>query len=396
MITNPINPTIHFEPILMNIATVLDDIDAFKRGLGNERLNLRPKYQRCEAWNKDFKEELIYSLVTHYPIGNFVFRKIQPTENYNATLEVADGQQRLETVHDLIRKGMELSPAMSRKIISENTEYFEYDLKNNLNSRSISIYKKFIKDKKANIKLTFSDFPSIIQTQILNYTLSIIEVTCSDEAIAQYFKFIQNQERLRAGEIINAMPESFLRDYLEKINNKELFLSKIKWNESRKEFDKIFYSMIGIFDQKLNFGTTDEAIINYVYGCESLSETVVEKTNRMIQAINDVTNSMVHNDYKFSKRLIKFFLLSAGLGIINYSNDPNTSFDLLCKVESKLPSFNSGDSASIEQEFGAYPQDIIDKYNLLFHLGRGSHVPKKTENSISVLRDVIEYEYNHR
>ena len=384
-----IYPKIKFQPTgLRTIVQVLDQIDAFKRGIGNERLNLRPSYQRGEAWEYDFKEKLVYSLITNYPIGNFIFRRVEPTIS-NATLEVVDGQQRLLTIYELVRGNMELSPSMSRQIITENMEYFEYDQINSTNNLSVREFKKYLKNDKANIKLSFKSLPSLIQTQILNYNLSVIEVTCSDEAITQYFRFIQNQERLRAGEIINSIPDTPLRKYLDSIEDKETFLSKIKWNESRKEFDKIFYSIIGVLEGKLNFGTTDNSIIEYVSKVESINESTDAAVNQMVQSINAVSKSEAKNNYKFSKRLIKFFFLASGYGTINFINNTEEMFDKLCLIESKLPSFNSGSQEAIKEAFPNTSDDIILKYRELFLLGRGSHSPKETKRVISIIGELL-------
>ena len=385
-----IYPKINFLPAgLKTIVMVLDQIDAFKRGIGNEKLNLRPSYQRGEAWEYEFKEKLVYSLITNYPIGNFIFRKVDPLVSDGATAEVVDGQQRLLTIYSLVRGNMELTPAMSRQIISENKEYFEYDVNNNLNPLCVREYNKYLKNEKANIKLCFKSLPSLIQAQILNYNLSVIEVTCSEEAITQYFRFIQNQERLRAGEIINAIPDTPLKHYLDLITNKEEFLQRIKWNESRKEFDKIFYSIIGVFEGKLNFGTTDNSIIEYVSKANSIDDDSNEAIMRMVDSINAVSLSRAKNEYKFSKRLIKFFFLSSGYGVIDFKNSPDVMFERLCFIESKLPNFNSGSQEQIDKAFEGFNDETISKYRELFLLGRGSHSPKETKKVISNLKDLL-------
>ena len=166
---------------------------------------------------------------------------------------------------------MELSSVLSRTIISEKEDFYKYDEEQGLNPSGVKIYKKFLSNPNLTVKLKFDLLPSLIQTQILNYNLSIIDIQrSSDEAVAQYFRFIQNQERLRAGEIINAIPNSPVSVYLDKINNREQFLKVIGWNEERKEFEKIFYSMIGIFDKKLLLGTTDKNIIDYIVDYKSI------------------------------------------------------------------------------------------------------------------------------
>lgn len=390
MASNVIYPKINFLPAsLKTVNGVLDTIDNFKRGFGNEKLNLRPSYQRGEAWDVDFQEKLVYSLITNYPIGNFIFRSFNGADGDSATSEVVDGQQRLLTIYKLVRGEMVLSPSISRQIISENIEYFEYDFKNNINPLCIREYKKFLKDEKSNIKLVFKSLPSLIQSQILGYNLSVIQVTCSDEAIRQYFRFIQNQERLRAGEIINSIPDTPLKDYLDLIEDRQLFLNKIRWNESRKEFEKIFYSIIGVFSNSLYFGMTDNSIIEFVSSVSELDDFTIECTERMVNAINSVTRSNACNKHKFSKRLIKFFFLASGYGVIDFSNNTDKLFEKMCSLEEKLPVFNSGSDEDIKTMFQGFSESDILKHRELFLLGRGSHSPKDTRRVISYLRDFI-------
>ena len=73
-------PIIQFSPAHSDtIAFTLDTINAYERKIGVNRLNLRPSYQRGEAWKTEYKEKLIYSLITNYPIGNFIVRKLEIT-----------------------------------------------------------------------------------------------------------------------------------------------------------------------------------------------------------------------------------------------------------------------------------------------------------------------------
>ena len=59
-------PIIQFSPAHSDtIAFTLDTIDAYERKIGVNRLNLRPSYQRGEAWKTEYKEKLIYSLITN-------------------------------------------------------------------------------------------------------------------------------------------------------------------------------------------------------------------------------------------------------------------------------------------------------------------------------------------
>ncbi len=384
-------PIIQFSPAHSDtIAFTLDTIDAYERKIGVNRLNLRPSYQRGEAWKTEYKEKLIYSLITNYPIGNFIVRKLEITNQ--ATAEVVDGQQRLLTIREFVQNGMELSSALSKTIISEKEDFYKYDEEQGLNPSGVKIYKKFLSNPNLSVKLKFDLLPSLIQTQILNYNLSIIDIQrSSDEAVAQYFRFIQNQERLRAGEIINAIPNSPVSVYLDKINNREQFLKVIGWNEERKEFEKIFYSMVGIFDKKLLLGTTDKNIIDYIVDYKSISQEAEDRVYKMIKSINYVS-TLNYNNLHFNKRLLKFFLLLSGYSKVDFSSKTQEKFVALCYINTRIAQFNSGDTKVIDTLFQGYPENIKDKYRNVFLLGRGSHSNEVMLNKISDLADLVEFE----
>lgn len=384
-------PVIQFSPAHSDtISITLESINAYNRGIGINRLNLRPKYQRGEAWKVEYKEKLIYSLITNYPIGNFIVRKLE--NDSNATAEVVDGQQRLLTIKEFVEDGMELSSELSKQIIKEKEDYFKYDLETNSEASSCKIYSRYMKNPQAYIKLSYKNLPTLIQSQIRNYNLSIIDILhSSDEAVAQYFRFIQNQERLRAGEIINAIPNSKAADYLDRINDRQRFLSVIGWKEERKEFDKIFYSMIGIFDKKLLLGTTDKNIIDYIVDFKGISPDTEIKVNAMIEAINFVS-ALNFNNIHFNKRLLKFFLLLAGYNKVNFAENTELKFATLCLINVKIAQFNSGDTELLKNMFINYPEIIQDKYRKVFLLGRGSHSNKVMLEKISDLADILEYE----
>lgn len=384
-------PIIQFSPAHSDtIAFTLDTIDAYERKIGVNRLNLRPSYQRGEAWKTEYKEKLIYSLITNYPIGNFIVRKLEITNQ--ATAEVVDGQQRLLTIREFVQNGMELSSVLSKTIISEKEDFYKYDEEQGLNPSGVKIYKKFLSNPNLSVKLKFDLLPSLIQTQILNYNLSIIDIQrSSDEAVAQYFRFIQNQERLRAGEIINAIPNSPVSVYLDKINNREQFLKVIGWNEERKEFEKIFYSMVGIFDKKLLLGTTDKNIIDYIVDYKSISQEAEDRVYKMIESINYVS-TLNYNNLHFNKRLLKFFLLLSGYSKVDFSSKTQEKFVALCYINTRIAQFNSGDTKVIDTLFQGYPENIKDKYRNVFLLGRGSHSNEVMLNKISDLADLVEFE----
>ncbi|MBN2619356.1 MAG: DUF262 domain-containing protein [Spirochaetales bacterium] len=390
MENTPLYPVIKFNTAHSEtISAILNQLDAFDRGLGNKRLNLRPTYQRGEAWDDDFKEKLVYSLVTNYPIGNFVFRTVSIENPKDPTHEVVDGQQRLIAVREFIRKDRSLSASMSRAIISENKAYYEFDKINNINDSAVKIYTRYLKNPNLSIRLQFKNLPTVIQQQILEHNLNIIDVEGSDEAISQYFRFIQNQERLRAGEIINSIPDSPLRYYLQSINKND-FIDKTGWKESRKEFDKIFYSMIGIFDGKLTLGTTDKAIIDFVVSTSETEEYYNKNVESMIRNINAIAATEMHNTRKLTKRALKFFFLIAGFELIDFTTEIGYKyFKYLLYIDSLIPVFNSSNQKQIDKKLAGFDETEINDLRKIFLLGRGSHSTTKVIEVLYSLANLI-------
>lgn len=70
---------------------------------------------------------------------------------------------------------------------------------------------------KGNVRLKFSDLPTTIQGNINSCNMPMTYTAdATDKQIREYFRFLQNQERLRAGEIINSMPATHLEAFAQK------------------------------------------------------------------------------------------------------------------------------------------------------------------------------------
>ena len=109
---------------------------------------------------------------------------------------------------------------------------------------------------------------------------------------------------------------------------KESFLDIIGFADDRKEFDKLFYSIIGLFDEKIPFGTTDKTIQDYAAKAET--PTIgLSRTNKMIEQINSILNSNIMSLCNTRKRFLKYLLLLCGLGYVDFSNDTSSKLNRL-------------------------------------------------------------------
>ena len=379
---------ISFENGNLPLQSLIARINALKNQIGRDKLDLCPKYQRGNVWGQEFKEKLIYSILVNYPIGSIIIRKLNTPNDKNADMEVVDGQQRLTAIYDFFNNNLELNHDISRKIVEENIEAYKYDEQNYPKENSVKILKKYNDGK--NFKIRYDNIPTTLQNSFKDYPAAIIYLTHqNNEVVAEYFRFVQNQERLRAGEIINSIPESKIEVYLQKLENKDGLLSVLRWTDTRKEFEKIFYSMIGIFDKKLNLGTQDNSILEYVSHFEKASDYAEECTCRMIDSLNAVSKLMPETIAgPFNKRLIKFLCLLSGFGFVDFTQNTEQLLSRLCCVNKRISVFSSAQKNAVENEFGK-DEKTQEKYRLVALVGKGSHAFNRVHERMEVLADLV-------
>lgn len=359
------------------ITSVLNDINTVNFG----GLDLQPTYQRGYVWSDDFKDKLIYSLVKQYPTGNISVRVLDAPNKKGARSEVVDGQQRLTTIRDFVANDYIIKSEWSRKIIEVIKDY--YDSANVSDPTVDKLVKRL--SNKGKIHLKYSDLPDVIKGNINSYNIPMTYIAdSSDEQVREYFRFLQNQERLRAGEIINSMPATNLEGFIDEIDNKERFLNIIGFDDSRAEFDKVFYSIIGLFDLKLSFGTTDKTIQNYA--AKAARPTIgLERTNNMVQQINNILLLEKPVLINTRKRFLKYLLLLAGLGYVDFSKDTEQKLMTLKAIDDKLSVFFSAKFDVIENEYKGYSQNVISEMQLIAILTKGGHSLARVENRMQML-----------
>lgn len=159
--------------------------------------------------------------------------------------------------------------------------------------------------------IKFKDFPDFIQQKFNSYNIAITYLSnCTDEEIREYFTYLQNQERLRAGEIINSVDYSYLETFLEKIDVDSL-LKIFKFKNNRDQFKRVFYSIVGLIDDKISFGVTDKVVIKYASECKGVSPITNDRISNLIKQINVINKNALNWEVPngFNVRALKFFIL---------------------------------------------------------------------------------------
>ncbi len=348
-------------------------------------LDLQPSYQRGYVWKDDFKDKLIYSIVKMYPTGNISVRVLNIPNAKGAKSEVVDGQQRLTTIRDFVEGKYVICSEWSKKIIEVIKDYYKNA---GVEDEYVNALVKKLKNK-SKVKLKYSDLPPIIQGNMSSYNIPMTYIAdASEQQIREYFRFLQNQERLRAGEIINSMPATTLEGFIGAINHKNLFLDIIGFLDDRSEFDKIFYSLIGLFDCKISFGTTDKTIQSYAANadCPTIG---LESTNRMVNQINAITNIEACIAKNTRKRYLKFLLLLSGLGYVDFSICTKAKLLRLKQIDDKLSVFFSAKVNVIEEEYKDYDEKVIEEHRYIALLTKGAHSLARVKNRMEILAHYV-------
>lgn len=379
---------INFNPAPMPLATIIGSIKNVNRG----GLDLQPDYQRDFVWNQDFKEKLIYSLIKRYPIGNISIRNLEELNNKNARSEVVDGQQRLTTIFNFVTgtkensyNNFKIGNEFARKIIEEIIDYAgDYP-----DTKLKRLKKKL--ESKGNISIKYDDLPDLVKADIDTYPLSISYISnATTQQISEYFRFLQNQEALRAGEILKSFPHTYLEKYLNKISNKMKLLEVLNYQDRRLEFDKLFYSIIGLFDRQIPLGSQDKNIKKYVFDKQDkLSENVEIYVYNMINNLNKIVElDEYRNNFIPTKRYLKLLLLLAAFNQIDFSN----SINILTKlqyIDKRLAKFSSVYENALLTAFKDN-KNLIEEYRKYAEICVRTHSLEKVTDTIKNLPKTIE------
>lgn len=363
------------------IQTIINQIKNVSKRDG---IDLQPPYQRGYIWGNEFKDKLIYSIIKGYPIGNISLRVRGDKNLKGAMQEVVDGQQRLTSVYKFITGEHDVQGECAKDIIKYVLEYMDSDFDSDTNLEKLR--RKL--NNKGKIRLKFIQLPELIKENIYSFNISITNITNStDEEISEYFRYLQNQERLRAGEIINSMPSSDLEKYINKIDDKEKLFGIFTFSNERKQFDRVFYSILGLLDGKIGFGVLDKAVLKYASDCEELTEEAQKKCNLLISQINEITRNsdIPYNFVKSNMRFMKFFLLTAALDLVDYSVDTKNKLLALHSINANLSAFSSAKAGEVEKAFFSYSSEVVEEHRLLALISRGGHSFKRVENRMKIL-----------
>ncbi len=229
-------------------------------------------YQREYVWNGiNIKSSLIKNILMNWPIGLMtLWEWTTSTEN-----DVIDGQQRIITIDNFKQNKFSLTANDYKEVIALR----EYDLniatlKDVKTKQMLSTIQKDIKNN--NLKpCKYKNLPSLLQKSFDSYTLNFNIISGLEknnkfhqDLMQNYFASIQNQERLRAGEIIYSMPDNPIFNIFDNeiIQNIEINLN---YNNIRNEIRKHIVMAFYVDNNKVRMGVPDRVILNKVSNLNS-------------------------------------------------------------------------------------------------------------------------------
>lgn len=376
------------------IAGLLSDIE-------DNIIDLEPKFQRRFVWNPNMQKELIYSVMLKNPIGTLTLWELSQDDK-----KITDGLQRLTTLKNFFKDEFYVDGKIAKIIIQINLPVIDRIIESNENSNEVRKAKKlkrlFIQK---NPKLYYSDFIEKMMQYFKDFEIPVMNIRyASENEIRDYFRRIQLQEKLKAGEIINSLDSNVLDDLMSKINNINLLKSRLGFGKDKRlEFEKVYYSLIGILEGKFALGVLDKKIIKYVeslderqeefYGNYSLQDKIT-KINNNFNSISelDIHIELGRSDLKFLifQCAYDFHGLKQKYGLLSIIK----AFDAVCNRFKAFYSYKSQEEA-LKDYFTPEMianEDLIKDYQSVAVLRKSSHKLDSFEEKMQTMRKLIEYE----
>jgi hypothetical protein len=320
-------------------------------------LDISPDYQRGYIWTDQYKDQLIFSIILNYPIGNIVINNLNEPNTKNARQELVDGKQRLTTILRFVECGN------VEQYIDGNDRWFK--LSSKISDQAKGIIKGIVGDSDpAGIakmerarRLSYKDLPASIQMNINAYSIPVYTMQAADPAqIRDYFKVLQNQEKLRAGEIINSLPDNPMSVYFSGLPAQR-FLENVNCQSfKRAELEKIYYSVLGMWFDKIQLNSADQKVIDFVANADGLSDEQIQVINNLDQGIVQIAEMPTAiQKTRISKRMVKLLFGMALHSPGYFSVNALSRAQQLCDLSAKLAAFNSSESDPVS--FAKYFSD---------------------------------------
>lgn len=380
--------------------------------LSDGKIEKNPSFQREYVWNTNMQRELIFSIAFGNPIGAVTLWRHY--HNNKDNIFVVDGLQRLTTIENYYNNEFYICGKHALGILNyyQNLILLAKDSKNESQKAKTLLMKM----SQNNPKLYFQDFIERMQIDFLSQEIAIINIhNSSEEDIRAYFLRIQNQEKLKAGEIINAIDSNVLEKILQEIKDPNTNNIKIKsdlgFNSDRNEFEKIYYSMIAILEGKLSLGAKDDQIVKYVEEIDKRVHEFENNTDLKALIANINLNLKDISDLNIKEHIgrtnLKFLIFLAAKNFYGLKSEYSIK-DIMqgfVSVCNRFKAFHSYDTRSEKLEIAFREFSSMDKerlentkkdYEQISMLRKGTHRLDKFEKRMQKLAELISMDIRYK
>ncbi|MCF6171435.1 MAG: DUF262 domain-containing protein [Bacteroidales bacterium] len=263
-----------------------------------EKINSQPDYQRGDVWNPKKKSLLIDSMLRGIDIPKIYLRKL---ENEAYLYEVADGQQRLNTIFGFIDNTVRL-PDFKDK---------------GLNLSVINGYK--VGGKTYN-----QDLPESLKQLYDNYpiTIAIVENATPDE-IRTLFGRLQEGISLVPAEKRNAII-SKIGKHIDNFSLNHLFFDNSKINPSRFKRQDYFSHVIALIAYNNSDDLKANLILKLYYDKNFKLSTVLQKKISVVldhmKEIDEISRNRIYKKFNFIDLFWLLFSEFDNYETINYKS----------------------------------------------------------------------------
>lgn len=380
--------------------------------LSDGKIKKNPSFQREYVWNINMQRELIFSIAFGNPIGAITLWRHFRNDKDN--IFVVDGLQRLTTIENYYNNEFYVCGKQALGVLNyyQNLILLAKDSKNESQKAKTLLMKM----SQNNPKLYFQDFIERMRIDFLSQEIAIINIhNSSEEDIRAYFLRIQNQEKLKAGEIINAIDSNVLEKILQEIKDPNTNNIKIKsdlgFNSDRNEFEKIYYSMIAILEGKLSLGAKDDQIVKYVEEIDKRAQEFENNTDLKALISNINLNLKDISDLNIKEHIgrtnLKFLIFLAAKNFYGLKSEYSIK-DIMqgfVNVCNRFKAFHSYDTRSEKleiafQRFSGLDKEDLDilkkDYEQISMLRKGTHRLDKFEKRMQKLAELISMDIRYK
>ena len=321
-------------------------IERLKIDYNSKILIIDDSYQREYVWNDaEVKSELIRSMINLFPIGTFIFWDKRTENNPRDIDEIIDGQQRLKTIFNFMEGKFTIRKDITKKIIHDNKKSLIIESENG-DTKSRNLIDNKIE------RISFNSLPEFLKRKVSIYNASIIYVSNTNKLeVKEYFSVVQNQEKLKAGELIHSLPNNIVKKYFDNDTLKKMS-EVLNFNNDRKDILKQLNMLVGLNIEKLRMGAVDKEILKQAKQYDESS--INDKMNNIFQNILydfSEQNTKLQKIYnrKFPVFGLKLLLLSYLFKCNEFVNmNIYKKRDFIQKITEMCGKFNSNDLSKKE------------------------------------------------